>query len=185
MISNSFNILAVMSSIILGLAMAELFKRITAIISNLATIKIHWIPFGYCAVIFMFLLSRWWILYRWEFLEAELSYYHFLFLLSFPLILLAISSLVLPTVQEGHFSNLLNHFHKIRKWFFGAVFCLILFDYMETILKGSEYFLSLGFTYIILGIVSIASCIIGAATKRTWVHFLLIAFYLCSTFVQK
>ena len=77
--------------------------------------------------------------------------------------------LLFPSDLEGY-SGFEDYFLDRRVWFFGGYAVLVLIDLVDTWMKGSEYFASLGLEYPVRSAVIMFACFVAMSTKNRRFH---------------
>ena len=77
--------------------------------------------------------------------------------------------MLFPADLEGY-DGFKGYFYSRRGWFLGLLAAFFAFDVVDTWLKGSDYFLSLGTEYVVSSIAQPAGCVIGIFAKNERYH---------------
>jgi len=140
-----FEYVSVLTSIIIGLGIAQILQGITGIIQHPEQGKVYWIQF--CWVGYMFLLAVFW--WWWEFRLGTVEIWTFplyMFVILYAVLVYLLCALLFPTDYSGY-DGPKDYFYSKRAWFFGLLIFVNIIDLGDTLLKGWEYFASLGLEY--------------------------------------
>src|SRR5215470_13173451 len=78
---DAFSYLAVLLSIVLGLGLTQLLTAGGRIIRQRASIRLHWLPILWAAILFLIYLQVWWAMYGFR-LRREWSFLSFAIVLA-------------------------------------------------------------------------------------------------------
>lgn len=140
-----FEYVMVMVSIIIGLALAHLLQGLVEVAQRprplrLRSIHLVWVIFMLMTVAFF-----WWWQFKLQALQ-EWTFGTYIFVLAYACLMYFQSTLLFPR-DLGPDVDLDEFFHRQRGWFFGANALTNSIDLVDTWLKGSEHFQSLGPEY--------------------------------------
>lgn len=140
-----FEYVSVLTSIVIGLALAHLLRGVAEIVQQPGRTAVYWVHLLW--VVFMLLMTPLW--WWWQFAlgsldEWTLQVYFFLLLYAFILYLLC--TLLFPSDMEGY-TDYEEYFYSRRRWFFGLLAGFYVVDFFDTWMKGAEHFQSLGQVY--------------------------------------
>ena len=177
-----FEYVAVLTSIIIGLGMAQLLMGVTRLIQHPEQAKPYWVHL--CWVLYMFLLSVFW--WWWEFrLQAVETWtfgiYLFVVLYAFNIFLLC--ALLFPSNFSGY-DGFKGYFYAKRHWFFGAFMLSQLVDIGDSMLKGMNYFYSLGIQYTVASLIIVVSSVAAIFTRNETFHAIFVLALLAYMFVM-
>jgi hypothetical protein len=163
-----FEYISVLTSIIVGLGMAHLLKGIARIVQSPGKRKAYWVHLVWVAFMFFQAVFFWWWEYGLESLE-EWTITTYLFVLLFAVLIYLTCALLFPDDFEGY-GSYEEYFYSRRRWFFGLMIAFFLVDFIDTLIKGAEYFASLGVEYPVTQGVQITGCAIAFATTNRRYH---------------
>ena len=163
-----FEYVAVLTSIIIGLGIAQLLQGFTRQIQHPEQGKIYWVHLCWVTYMFLTIVFWWW----WEFklgMIEEWTFTLYLFVLFYAVLAYLLCAFLFP----GNFSDYdgpKGYFYSKCKWFFGLLVIFNLADLCDTLLKGQEYFANLGSEYpLATGLKIVLAC--GAIfSKSEWYH---------------
>ena len=142
-----FEYIAVLTSIIIGLGMAQLLLGLTRLIQHPEVAKPYWVHL--CWVFYMFLYAVFW--WWWEFQLGAITEWTFgvyLFVILYAFLVFLLCSLLFPANFSGY-DGFKDYFYSKRAWFFGVLCFSEVIGWGDTAIKGMEYFASLGPQYVI------------------------------------
>ena len=140
-----FEYIAVLTSIIIGLGLARLLGGFTRLVQQPEQGGIYWVHL--CWVLYMFLTTVFW--WWWEFNLNSVEAWTFSlysFVLSYAVIVYLLCAFLFPT-NFADYGGAKGYFFSKSKWFFGILVLFNIADLCDTLLKGAEYFASLGLEY--------------------------------------
>lgn len=163
-----FEYIAVLTSIIIGLGMAQLLLGLTRLIQHPEQAKPYWIHLFWVFHMFLFAVFWWW----WEFKLGDIGVWTFgvyLFVIFYAFLVFLLCSLLFPTNFSGY-DGFKGYFYAKRAWFFG-VYCLAeVIGLGDTAIKGMDYFLGLGPQYMVVTTANIVFCITAIITRNEKFH---------------
>lgn len=145
-----FEYVAVLISIVVGLAMAHLLSGVGRVISDLGRWKIYWVHLAWVGYLFFYLVFFWW----WEFRFATVEEWTFglyLFVILYAVLLYLLAVVLFPPAFPGG-ASFEDYFYSRRGWFFGLLITIWLVDAVDTLVKGWDYALDLGLVYWVIGL---------------------------------
>lgn len=163
-----FDYLGVLISLILGLALTHLLYGLTRLIELRDSARIYWVQIVWTANIVLFVLAIWWGMFWWKHLAAW-TFQQFLFLAGYSIVLFMLASLLYPH-ECGHETDFEAHFFKQRRWFFGLLIVVFLFDIPETLFKATDHLRGVPPQYIVFVPYMVAISIAGLVTANRRVH---------------
>ena len=139
-----YEYVAVLTSIIIGLSITQLLYGLATIVQNPGREPIYWIHLVW--VVYMFFTVVWW--WWWQIALSSIEVWSlglYLYITSFAVIL---------------------YFVSRRRWFFALLGSAYVLDFGDTLLKGTDYFISLGISYpVIIGVILIG-CGLASWTRN-------------------
>jgi len=115
-----FEYLSVLTSIIIGLALANLLSGAARLIQLRARVKPHATTLCWMAMLFLANVQIWWVAFERR--EAnEFSFFAFLLYLMMPIATFLVSFLLLPDLGDEDRIDLAANFESNRPWFFGLL----------------------------------------------------------------
>lgn len=146
-----YEYVSVLTSIIIGLGLAHLLRGLVRIVQHPDRYPVYWVHLGWVVYMFFMLVFWWW----WQFTLVDLesfTFLNYLFVVFYAFNLFAASALLFPEDLEGY-EGFKDYFYERKGWFFGLLAFTSLIDYIDTLLKGTDYFFGLGWEYIVMNAV--------------------------------
>jgi hypothetical protein len=121
-----FEYVSVLISIILGLGIAVLLTGLADIIRNYHTVKVYWPYLVWILIVFILHIQEWWISYSLR-SEMEWTLPHFLFIITYPIVLFILAHLLFPQKWTKKGVDLkVFYFNNFPKYFGAALLLLVL-----------------------------------------------------------
>ncbi len=122
-----FEYFVVLSSIILGLGMAQILMGFSDMIANYEKIRFSFPQIIYAVVIFIIHLQDWWYSYQYSILIKEWTFVKSLFLLSFHIVLFLQARVLFPTGSRSQDLDMVKYFNENWKllYFLGSITVII------------------------------------------------------------
>lgn len=163
-----FEYVSVLTSIIVGLGLAHLLQGVARIAQHPGRRVTSWIHLMWAAAMFFIAVFWWW--WEFRFIEVEVwTFQLYLFLLSYAVLIYFLCALLFPADLEGY-EGFEDYFLSRRVWFFGCFALSMVIDFADTLLKGAEYFASLGPEYVIATTVQMVLAGVAMVTKSRRFH---------------
>jgi hypothetical protein len=158
-----FDYVAVITSIIIGLAIAHLLQGLAQIIQHPGRRPVYWVHLVWVASLFLSAVFWWWSEYRLREIETWTFELYF-FVLTYAFVIYLSCALLFP--KEFHeYDGFRDYFYSRRRWFFGLLALWQVIDLADTWLKGAEHFASLGLEYpigsgvlLVLSLIAVRTC---------------------------
>lgn len=158
-----FEYVIVLTSIVIGLALAHLMQGIAGVIQHPGRPRIWWVHLVWVAYMLLSTVFWWW----WEFrlqLVRQWTFSIYLFVVFYAFYLYLICAMLFPRNFEGY-EGYKDYFLARRYWFFGLLLGWSAIDMLDTWIKGPAYFASISVeTSIGTGAIAIA-CIVGMIVR--------------------
>ena len=154
--------------VILGLSIGRLLQGVAGIIEHPRAQKLWWVHLGWMLWALNFVISFWW----WEFHLGQIRDWtlgKYFFLFGYAGLYFLLCSILFPSSLEGY-SGYQDYLISRRRWFFGFIAMIAIFDLGDGLLKGSDYIASLGPRYAVHISVVLMLAAIGAMARRPAVH---------------
>ncbi|MGH6862175.1 MAG: hypothetical protein ACRECY_18140, partial [Phyllobacterium sp.] len=171
-----FTHVRVIIGIVLGLSVSRLLTGVARIIQHPQRKNIYLVHLGWVLFTFLTVVHFWWF----EFYLHQLVLWKFevyLFVIFFASLHFLACSLLFPDSMEGY-TGYADYFMSRRGWFFGIFISIFVFDFIDTAMKGSDHFRSLGMEYPLRNLLLIALLGLGIYTQRQKAQLALLAFAL-------
>lgn len=113
-----FEYVVVLTSLILGLGIAQILKGVADILSHIRHIKLSLPHSIYVLVVFIIHIQEWWINYQYSHEVKVWTFSIVLCVLVFPILLFLQARMLFPTGLRGHESDLDEYYFDQWKWLF-------------------------------------------------------------------
>ena len=157
-----FEYLGVLLSVIMGLGVTHLLAGLSKTIHHRKTLRHYWVHTVWTLNVLIYIVIIWWGMFWWSG-QQEWSFFQFLLLILYAIMLFVAASLLFPWDLTDDF-DFEKHFFDTRPWFFSVFAAAWCIDVPETILKSDVGLRQLPEAYIVL----IATQIILAALGIAW-----------------
>jgi hypothetical protein len=167
-IMGMFEYIAVLTSIIIGLGIAQLLRGAAGLVQQPDKTSIYWVHLCWVGYMFFTLVFWWW----WEFRLSTIEIWTFdiyLFVVFYALTLFLVCALLFPVNLEGY-KGYKGYFYSIRVWLFGLLALTYAIDLIDSLIKGYEYFMSLGPEYLITSVAQFSLCVVAMWTSNERYH---------------
>jgi hypothetical protein len=158
----------VLLGMVVGLGLTHLLRHFARIVEHPAKVRVYWVHLVWALSTFLFLLHFWW----WEFRLAAIpdwTFPRYLFVVLYALLLYLLCALVFPEHLD-EYDGYRGYFYARRRWIFGTLALVYVFDYADTLLKGVDYLYSFGSEYDIRNSAYVLLCVVAMTTRRSWFH---------------
>jgi hypothetical protein len=158
----------VVVGIVLGLGITRLLTGVAAFVQHPGRQKLYWVHLAWVLSILLTLVHFWW----WEFWLVGLDHWNFgvyIFVIAFAILLFLLCALLFPT-DIAEYSGYDDYFLSRRRWFFGVFAATIIFDLVDTLLKGQVHFAMFAGEYAIRVPAYLLLCIIAMITPDRRFH---------------
>jgi hypothetical protein len=165
---NAFDYLTVLISIVLGLAIANVLTRLTAVVTARERVDFYWPPVAWAIWLFFISVQHWWA--EWgERHTAQWNFGTFWLELLIPVDLFVLTSLVLPEPENGKI-DLGEWFLHNRSWFFAFLFLLPTLSIVGEIARSGRMASALNFGFLLLfAAITIAAYFVRSRRGQEWI----------------
>jgi hypothetical protein len=163
-----FEYVIVLTSIVIGLAVTHLMQGIAGLVQHPGKDKVWWVHLGWVAFWLLTSIFWWW----WEFRLQQIHVWTFqlyLFVTIYAFTIYLICALLFPSNLEGY-EGYRDYLLSRRRWIYGLMLFALTLDVFDTLVKGIDYFLSLGASYVIVNGLFALVCLASFLSRRNWVH---------------
>src|SRR3984957_8851834 len=152
----AFDYLTILTSIVLGLAIANVLTRLAGVITARERIDFYWPPVAWGIWLFFICVQHWWA--EWSIRHtAHWSFGVFWLVLLSPVVLFVLTSLVLPEREgDGGVVVLVEWYFRNRRWFFGFMALLPALSVAEELARTARFSSLLNFAFLVAFEVAIA-----------------------------
>lgn len=158
----------VIMAIVLGMSITRLLTGVANFVQHPGKFKLYLVHIGWVAWMLLMLIHFWW----WEFWLHGIESWTFeiyLFLICYTILLFLLCALLFPD-NIAEYSGYEEFFISRRRWFFGILACVFVFDLIDTLLKGREHFDAFGQEYLIRVPVYLVLCVVAMITPNRRFH---------------
>ena len=164
---SQFEYVAVLISIIVGLALTQILRGVGRIVTIKDGRRPYWVHLVWTLYFFLLTAVFWW----WEFqlgtVDWNISLY--LVVIIYATLLFFVSLVIQPVITD-QISSYKDYYFSNRRWIFGLLIAIWLWDYVDTLSKGTDHFLDLGTEYIIFTISTLIASAIAIITANERYH---------------
>jgi hypothetical protein len=163
-----FEYIAVLTSIIIGLGMAQLLRGVAGLIQQPDKTSVYWVHLCWVGYMFFTLVFWWW----WEFRLGTIETWTFdiyFFVVFYAFVMFLICALLFPVNLEGY-KDYKGYFYSMRVWLFGLLGLTYALDWIDSLVKSYEYFMSLGPEYFITSVAQLSLCVVAMWTSNQRYH---------------
>lgn len=154
-----FEYLGVLLSVIVGLGVTHILAGISKLVHHRRTLGFYWVHALWCLNILIYIVIIWWGMFWWS-SQLDWSFFQFLMLILYAIVLFLAASLLFPWDFPAEF-DFEAHFYETRPWFFSVVAIAWLIDIPETVLKSEIGVRDLPQAYLVFVTVHIILSVIG------------------------
>jgi hypothetical protein len=163
--------------IVLGLSITHLIKGIVKFVQHPKAAHPYWIHLSWCIYMLLLITHFWW----WEAqlrLIKEWNFAEYFFLVCYITVYYSICALLIPeNIQD--YKGFMDYFYSRKKWIFGALGLSFLMDFVDTFIKGSEYYHQhYNWEYPVRNITHIILCVVAMNTDNVKFHSWLVGIFL-------
>ncbi len=158
----------VLFGMIVGLSMAHLLKGIALIVQHPKRYPVYWVHLVWVLFLFLYLIHFWW----WEFnlvRVREWTFPLYFFIALYAVLLYLLCALFFPD-QIGEYDGFKGYYYSRHQWIFALMALLFIADVVDGLIKGHDYFNSLGPAYAIRTATYIILCFLAIRIKKPWFH---------------
>jgi hypothetical protein len=116
----AFEHLAVLISIVLGLAIAQLLTTAHRLVLARERVRFYWLPVAWAVLLFVTLVEWWWGIFALRGVTTW-NFFYFLFILLSPVSLFLATASVLPEVEPERAYDLRDYYYRNRGWLFSLI----------------------------------------------------------------
>lgn len=152
-----FEYLGVILSVIMGLGVTHILAGVSKTIHHRKTVKFYWVQTLWAFNILIYIVSIWWGMFWWSG-QADWTYFQFLMLILYAILLFLSASLIFPWDFADDF-DFEAHFYDTRPWFFAVLASAWTIDIPETVAKSDgglrglpEAYLAFVISHIVLSV---------------------------------
>lgn len=168
--NDGFNYVAVLVSIVSGLALTRLMSALSEMIQAANRSRIYWVHVAWILTLVLEVMLSWWVMYRWH-TAPNWNFFLFVWVTVPPILLYLASAILFPGELETTGSlTWRDYYYKNRRGFFFIFGVIAPLDVVDTLLKGWQHFLDQGPLYLPFVGVWTIGCLANATTRNPKVH---------------
>ena len=152
--------LATFLSLILGLAVANVLSRLSAMFKAGRDTDWYYLHTLWAVFLLFLMALEWWVILLWG-REGRIGFFVYIFLLAKPCVLSVASDMLFPETIAGRKQDLRAHFWAIRRRYFAVTALYPVLDVVDTLLKGVDHLRELGPIYPTVIILTLIGCYKG------------------------
>ena len=165
---DAFEYISVLTSIIIGLGMAQLLLGVSRLIQDSESARPYWVHLSWVLTMFIYSVFWWW----WEFNLREIEVWTFgayLLVILYAFLIFLMCSLLSPVKLSGY-AGFEEYYYAKRAWIFGTFLVMQFVDIGVALIKGTDYFLGMGVVYYVAASLMIALSGVAIATRNKRFH---------------
>lgn len=163
-----FEYLGVLLSVIIGLGVTHILAGVSKAIHHRNTLRFYWVHALWCINILIYIVIIWWGMFWWSG-QQEWSFFQFLLLILYAIVLFLAASLLFPWDFPPDF-DFEKHFYETRPWFFSVLVLAWCIDIPETLLKSEARMRARPQAYLAFDVISISLYLLGAFWANKTFH---------------
>ncbi|WP_315822754.1 hypothetical protein [Paraflavitalea speifideaquila] len=163
-------------SIIVSLSIATLLKGVARLIEHPTRVKLYWVHLAWVAYVFLSLVDFWWWEIRLKGIK-EWNFQTYLFIICYIVVFYITCSLLFPDDMK-EYDGYKEYYYSRKNWLFSFLGISFLFDIGDTLLKGADYYQSLGTEYLVRISIHVLLCVVAIRSRNEKVHAALVIFFL-------
>jgi hypothetical protein len=163
-----FEYLGVLLSVIMGLGVTHILSGLSKTIHHRKTLKLYWVHTMWAFNIMVYIVIIWWGMFWWSG-QLDWSFFHFLLLIMYTVVLFFAASLLFPWDLPDDF-DFEVHFFETRPWFFAVLALAWCVDIPETVLKSDGGLRGLPEAYVFLIVPHLVFALVGVFWSNRTYH---------------
>lgn len=145
--AEGFTHVRVIVGMVLGLSLARLVNGLTRFVQHPGSVKIYPIHLGWAFFLLVTIIHFWWYEFHLR-LVPQWNFQVYFFLIVYTMLYAALTALLFPD-QITDYQGYEHYFEARKRWFYGVLALTFIFDIGDTLIKGQDYFASLGTEYVL------------------------------------
>lgn len=166
---SAFDYLSILTSIVLGLAIANVLTRLATVITARRRVDFYWPPVAWGVWLFFISVQHWWA--QWSVRHTvEWSFGAFWLQVLVPVDLFILSSLVLPGADESERLDLGEWYFRNRTWYFAFLCALPLLSLIEELARTGRINSMLNLAFLLVfAAVALLACAVKSRRGQEWI----------------
>jgi hypothetical protein len=169
-VNDSFNYVAVLISIVIGLGVTRVLGGLSEVIQRSNRERRYWVHTLWLINALVLLMTSWWVFYRWHTAQEWTAYLFFWVTLTPTLLYLASSVLAPGELEETGSASWRDYYYANRRAFFFVFAAIWPLDIIDTLLKGKQHFIDQGPLYVPSIMMWCICGVVAAITKNQRFH---------------
>ena len=164
---SQFEYVAVLVSIIVGLALTQILRGVGRMVTAKDSPRPYWVHLVWTFYFFLLIVLFWW----WEFQldKVDWSLWVYLVVIIYATLLFFVSLVIQPSKMD-HITSYKDYYFSNRRWIFGLLIAIWLWDFVDTLSKGTVHFLNMGTEYLIFNITQLIAAAVAIITTNERYH---------------
>ena len=133
-----FEYFVVLSSLILGLGIAQLLTGVADIVSNLKNVKVGLAHSLAVFNVFVIHIQEWFYSYQYLYAVKTWKLPIVIFLLIYPILLFLLARMLFPTGLRGHEKDLKEYYYDQWNWFFSVLLAIVVVSFLQNVMISGE-----------------------------------------------
>lgn len=169
----TFSHIKTVLGIILGLSITHALKGAVKLIEHPGRSRAYAVHLMWAFYMFLSTVYFWWFeihlteIKHWDFIK-------YIFLVIYVITYFTLAALLFPDDLRDY-KDYRSYFFSRKKWFFGILALLFVFDSVDTYIKGPSYHLEMIKIYPIREFVHIIACLIAAWSNNKWIQLFIVS----------
>lgn len=163
---DAFNYLAVLFSVILGLALTQILQGLRGLMLVRSRVRIYWPSLIWMALVFLIVIQDWWAMFAFRTVR-EWTFPMYAAVLVLVTLLYLVAGLVSPDIEPDGTVDMRASYFAHARWFFGLFALVVVASLVKSLIISGRVVANedLGFHAVFL-----TASTIAAATKSRWYH---------------
>ena len=165
---DAFEYISVLTSIIIGLGMAQLLLGVSRLIQHPENARPYWVHLSWVLTMFVYSVFWWW----WEFNLSVIEVWTFgayLLVIFYTFLIFLMCALLSPVNLSGY-DGFEQYYYAKRAWIFGTFLVMQFVDIGVALIKGMDYFMGLGIYFYVAEALIVILSAMAIATRNKSFH---------------
>jgi hypothetical protein len=164
---SQFEYVAVLISIIVGLALTQILRGVGRMVTTKDGPRPYWVHLVWTFYFFLYITMFWW----WEFQldTVDWSLLLYLVVIIYATLLFFVGLVIQPSTID-QITSYKEYYYSHRRWIFSLLIAISLWDFVDTLSKGSNHFLDLGIEHRVGNVLNITAAAVAIITPNERYH---------------
>ncbi len=165
---DAFEYISILTSIIIGLGMAQLLLGVSRLIQHPESARPYWVHLCWVLTMFVYSVFWWW----WQFNLGEIEVWTFgayLLVIFYAFLIFLMCALLSPVNLSGY-DGFEDYYYAKRAWIFGTFLVIQFVDLGNVLMKGMDVLLELGVQYLVGASLTVVFSAVAIATRNKSFH---------------